>query len=167
MESKKPTTSYDDSLDTFLHSMDFETVKESEGLVPEGVDRQLHNHYLAITGLVSSQVLHARDQINAISTFLERQHDPHLFKSRIPGASLLHRVVGRLTRRHFSELFGAIEQTRIALNMTQDNIEGLFLSIERFQSTEGATNIDSYIALTHRLELEIDVLKKQLGAIDG
>ena len=51
--------------------------------------------------------------------------------------------------------------------MTQDNIESLFLSIERFQSTEGAMNVDSYIALTHRLELEIDVLKKQLGATDG
>lgn len=167
MESDKPTTSNHDSLDTFLETMDLGMMKESESLIPESVDHQLHNHYLAITGLVSSQVLHARDQINAISTFLERQHDPQLFKSRIPGVSLLHRFVGRLTRRHFAELFGATEQVRIALNMVQDNIEGLFLSIERFQSTDGATNVDSYIALTHRLELEIDVLKKQLGAVDG
>lgn len=156
-----------DELDIFLESLNNSPGNnEANVFIPHGIDLQLERHYLAVTGLVSSQILHTRDQINAISTFLEQHHDPSKFRSRIPGVSFIHRIIGRLVRRHFSDLVSVTEQIRITLNMMQDNIENLFLSVERFQSLDGDSSNNLYIETVHQLELEIGVLKERITSLE-
>ena len=156
-----------DKLDIFLETLN--SVPENNNAtvyIPHGIDLQLERHYLAITGLVSSQILDTRDQINAISTFLEQHHDPSKFRSRVPGVSFIHRIIGRLVRRHFSDLVSVTEQIRITLNMMQDSIENLFLSVERFQSLDGDYPNDLYVETIHQLELEIGVLRDRITTLE-
>ena len=119
MEEQQNSLSPQESLDDFLRAIDAELMaRRAEGSSAPDIDAQLARHFEMVTGDVLPEIVAARDRIDDIAAQLSARFDPSVASSRLPGGGLFHRVIGRLTRRHVSPAFEAIEACRRAIEET-------------------------------------------------
>jgi len=156
-----------DSLDEFLRRVDAElSAKRSDGSLALGIDQQFERNFENVRGDASVQLHAVQDRLNRISPALESRFDPAVVSSRIPGGRLFHRVVGRITRRHLSPAYEAIEASRLCLVALIDAVAiGLD---DRQNDVSGAASSEllDRLAAIDSLEAEIAVLRAELSAID-
>jgi len=151
-----------DELDQFLLDINSQ-IQALQGSGGNNIDRQLERHYLAVTGLISPEIISTRHQIDRISAALESRSDPSLYQSRIPGVKFIHKVVGRLVARHTAPLAEAIELARQALDGVQLSTERLTIAstIDASEATPG--EVLTLAEMVQRLNAEVELLRSKLS----
>lgn len=163
MNSKvSPDSPNADELDRFLLELNSQ-IQALQGSNRSNIDRQLERHYLAVTGLISPEIIATRHQIDLISIALESRSNPALYRSRIPGIKFIHKVVGRLVARHIAPLAEAIELARQALDGVQLSTEQLTIAsiVDSSESTSG--EVLALAETVQRLNAEVELLRSNVS----
>jgi len=142
-----------DELDQFLLDINSQ-IQALQGSGGNNIDRQLERHYLAVTGLISPEI---------ISAALESRSDPSLYQSRIPGVKFIHKVVGRLVARHTAPLAEAIELARQALDGAQLSTEQLTIASTINDSESTPQEVLVLAEMVQRLNAEVELLRSKLS----
>lgn len=155
------------SLDEFLRRIDTELAeKRADGSLASGIDQQFKRHFALVRGDASIRLHAVHDSLDRISQVLESRFDRAVVSSRVPGGAIFHRVMGRLTRRHLSPAYDAIEACRLSLVAITD-VLGATLDDQPGDVTALASSelLDRLAALDS-LGAEIAVLRAALSTID-
>lgn len=151
-----------DELDQFLLDINSQ-IHSLQGSGGNNIDRQLERHYLAVTGLISPEVIATRHHIDRISAALESRFNPALYRSRIPGVKFIHKVVGRLVSRHTAPLAEAIELGRQALDGVQLSTERLTIASTIGASEATPGEVLTLAEMVQRLNAEVELLRSKLS----
>ena len=155
----------DESLDDFLVRVNRELAeRRADGSIAPGVDRQFERNFAAVRGDASLQLRSVYDALDQISLTLETRFDPSVVSSRIPGGGLFHRVVGRLTRRHISPAYSAIDACRLSLVALTDTLAAVMTERSRDVNDLVAQETMDRLATIDSLEADVAALR---ALVDG
>jgi len=164
-DNKSPASN--DSLDDFLHRIDAElAAKRSDGSLVTGVDQQFERNFALVRGNASVPLHAVHDALDRVSMVLESRFDPATVSSRIPGGRLFHRMIGRLTRRHLSPAYDAIDACRLSLIALADAVGAALDDRSHDVTSVTSSEVLDRLAVVDSLEAEIAVLHERLGTND-
>jgi len=167
MSTDGKSSNSNESLDDFLHRVDAElAAKRSDGSLVTGVDQQFERNFALVRGDASVPLHAVHDALNRVSISLESRFDPATVSSRIPGGHLFHRMIGRLTRRHLSPAYDAIDACRLSLVALADAVSAVLDDQSRDRSAVTSSELLDRLAIVDSLEAEIAVLRARLGTLD-
>ena len=156
-----------ESLDDFLRRVDTElAARRSDGSLANGVDQQFERNFALVRGDASIRLRAVQDALDQISRVLESRFDPAVVASRVPGGGVFHRVIGRLTRRHLSPAYDAIDACRLSLVALADVVATVLDDRSEDVGSAVSSELLDRLAAIDSLEAEVAVLHARLRTID-
>lgn len=152
-----------EELDDFLAAV-LQRVERNRasGELDPSVDLHFERTFADLRSAASFSTLRLDELIDQISSALESRFSADTVASRIPGVSLLHRIIGRLTRRHVTPAYVAIEQCRQALLEASAHLTLLSKMTPALQQQPIASDIWDRMASLDALEAEVRLLRTRM-----
>jgi hypothetical protein len=162
--SEKATENSSEVLEDFLRRV-VARVEYSRaiGEVDPGIDRHFERTFSDLRSALSYSTERLDDLIEEISRSLEARFSNDVVASRIPGLTLVHRLVGRLVRRHVSPAYVAVEQCRISLVEASAQLHLLSKMTPGLRSQPLSSDIWDRLATLDALEAEVRLLKSRFS----
>ena len=156
-----------ESLADFLRRVDAElAARRSDGSLATGVDQQFERNFALVRGDASIRLRTVHDALDQVSRVLESRFDPAVVSSRVPGGGVFHRVIGRLTRRHLSPAYDAIDACRLSLVALADVVGTVLDDRSEDVGSAFSSELLDRLAAIDSLEAEVAVLRARLGTLD-
>ena len=133
------------------------------GEVDPGIDRHFERTFSDLRSALSYSTEQLDDLIEGISRSLEARFSSDVVASRIPGLTLVHRLIGRLVRRHVSPAYVAVEQCRMSLVEASAHLHLLSKMTPGLRSQPLPSDIWDRLATLDALEAEVRLLKSRFS----